>query len=118
MIDDVLVGFEDAVREPIFAHILPDVFDWIELGRFGWQRKDGDILWDSQVVGHVPSCLIHDEDGVGTVGDISGNLDKMLVHGMGIAPWHNESSSLAVPGADRTEDIGGACALVVRCRWP
>lgn len=118
VVDDVFVGFEDAVREPVFTHELPDVFDGIEFGRFRRQGQDGDIFEDQQVVGHVPSCLVHDEDGVRIVGDVSGDLDQMLVHGMGIAPRHDESCGLAVLRADRAEDIGGACALVVRCRWP
>jgi hypothetical protein len=32
MIEDVVIRFEDAVREPIVAHELPDVLDRIELG--------------------------------------------------------------------------------------
>ncbi len=32
IIEDVVVGFEDAVREPVVAHELPDVFDRVELG--------------------------------------------------------------------------------------
>ena len=32
MIEDVVVGFEDAVREPVFAHELPDIFDRVKLG--------------------------------------------------------------------------------------
>jgi len=30
--DDLLVVCEDAVREPVIAHVLPDVFDGIEFG--------------------------------------------------------------------------------------
>ena len=54
----------------------------------------------------MPSGLIHDEDGVGIVRDVAGYLDQVLVHGMSITPWHDESGSLAKPGADRAEDIG------------
>ena len=32
MVEDVVVGFEDAVRQPVVAHELPDVFDRVELG--------------------------------------------------------------------------------------
>jgi hypothetical protein len=37
VIDDIVVGFEDAVREPVVAHILPDIFDRVEFssGHFG-----------------------------------------------------------------------------------
>ena len=31
MIDNLVVGFEDAVGEPVIPHELPDIFDWIEL---------------------------------------------------------------------------------------
>lgn len=31
VVDDVIVGLEDAVRKPIVAHELPDVLDWVEL---------------------------------------------------------------------------------------
>jgi len=31
MIEDVGVGFEYLVGQPVIAHELPDVFDWIEL---------------------------------------------------------------------------------------
>jgi len=44
MIDDLIVGVEDAVGEPIIPLELPDVFDGIELWAFGWQRDDADIL--------------------------------------------------------------------------
>ena len=30
MVDEIVVGFEDAVREPVVAHELPDIFDRIE----------------------------------------------------------------------------------------
>ncbi len=30
--DDLFVVFEDAVGEPVIAHVLPDVFDRIEFG--------------------------------------------------------------------------------------
>ena len=34
-IDDLIIGFEDAVGEPVVPHELPDIFDWIELWTFG-----------------------------------------------------------------------------------
>jgi hypothetical protein len=27
VVDDVVIGFEDAVREPVIAHELPDILD-------------------------------------------------------------------------------------------
>ena len=35
MVDDVVVGFEDAVRQPVVAHELPDVLDGLSSGHLG-----------------------------------------------------------------------------------
>jgi hypothetical protein len=43
VIDEIVVGFEDTVREPVFAHELPDVLDRIELGAFRRQGDNGDV---------------------------------------------------------------------------
>ena len=43
VVDEIIVGFEDTVREPIIAHKLPDVFDRVELGGFRRQGHDGDV---------------------------------------------------------------------------
>ena len=34
MVDEVVVGCEDAIGEPVVAHELPDVFHRVELGEF------------------------------------------------------------------------------------
>jgi hypothetical protein len=34
MTDEIIVGFKDAIGEPVVAEKLPDVFDWIEFGAF------------------------------------------------------------------------------------
>jgi hypothetical protein len=39
VIDDIVVGFEDAVREPVVAHVLPDVFNGIEFREFGGRAR-------------------------------------------------------------------------------
>ena len=47
--DDFLVGFEDLVRELVFAAELPDVLDHVQLQRAGWQRQERDIARDVQL---------------------------------------------------------------------
>jgi hypothetical protein len=32
VVEDVVVGFENPAREPVVAHELPDIFDWVQLG--------------------------------------------------------------------------------------
>ena len=48
VIDDIVVGFEDAVREPVVAHILPDIFDRIEFRALRRQRDNGDVGGNEQ----------------------------------------------------------------------
>ena len=38
MIGEIIIGFKDAVGEPVIAEKLPDVFDWVEFGAFRRQR--------------------------------------------------------------------------------
>jgi hypothetical protein len=58
VIDDIVVGFEDAVRQPVVAHILPDVLDGIEFRGFRREGDDGDIGWNDQSCRQMPSGLI------------------------------------------------------------
>ena len=39
MVDEIIVGFEDAVREPVVTHELPDVLDRIEFRGFRRQSS-------------------------------------------------------------------------------
>jgi len=32
VVEDIAVGGEDPIGEPIFAHELPDILDWVEFG--------------------------------------------------------------------------------------
>ena len=42
MVEEIVVGREDAVREPVVAHESPDVLDGVQLGALGWERHEGD----------------------------------------------------------------------------
>jgi hypothetical protein len=114
MVDEIVVGFEDAVREPVVAHKLPDVFDRIELGAFWRQRNDGDICGHDEAGRQVPASLIDQEDGMGSGRDRFGDLCKMQVHRLAVAGRQDQGRALALLGADRAEDVGGSGTLVAR----
>jgi len=114
MIDDFGVGAKDAVGEPVVPHELPDVLDWIELGTFGWQRDDADIIGHDQRVGHMPSGLIHKQYGMGAGLYSSSDFGKMQVHRFGIAERQDKACALAERRADRAEDVGRCSALIMR----
>ena len=82
LVEDVGVGFEDAVRQPVVAHGLPDIlnrpFDFaqesVELGAFRGQRQQGDVGWDDERTGAMPPRLIEEQDGVSARRDSGGYL--------------------------------------------
>ncbi len=117
MIENLNVGFEDAVGEPIISHELPDVFDGIEFWAFGWQRNDADILGYDECGSHMPPGLIHEQYGMGTRRHVSSDFSKVQVHRVGIAERQDKPCALAQCGADRSEDVGRYGALIIRCRW-
>lgn len=82
VIDDIVVGFEDPVGQPVIAHELPDVFDGVQFRRFRWQRRQRDIVWNFQ---SLPSGLIDDKDRVGCGRNSGGDILEMQVHGFGVA---------------------------------
>jgi len=85
VIDDVVVGGEDPVGEPVVAHELPDVLDRVEFGAFGRQRDDADIGRHDELSGHMPAGLIHQHDRMSTRGDSERYLGEVQRHGFGIA---------------------------------
>ena len=85
MIEEIVVGFEDAVREPVVTHELPDVFDWVELRALWRQRNECDVAWNDKALGHVPTRLVDDQDGMGTGREWLQRSPQGAVHRRGIA---------------------------------
>ncbi len=113
MIDDVVVGFEDAVRQPVVPHELPDVLGRVQFWAFGRQQQKGDVGWDIELVRRVPARLIEQQDGMRSGGDVPCNLLEMQVHREGVALGHDQPGALALFWADRAENVGRGGALIV-----
>jgi hypothetical protein len=118
MVDEVDVGGEHPVREPVVAHELPDVLGGVELRAFRREHDERDVVRNREAGREVPSALVEDKHGVFAGGDLGGDLGEVQVHRLGVAGGQNERGSLAIAGADRAEDIGGSGALIVRRRGP
>jgi len=112
VVDDVVVGLEDAVGKPVLAQVLPDVFDWVELRRARRQpdRRDADRHF--QFRSGVPSGAVEDQDGVGARRDVGGDLVEVELHHVGVGVGKRESGALSLGGADRAKQIGVFVALV------
>lgn len=58
VVEDVGVGCEDAVAEPVATHELPQVLYEVEFGGAGRQRQQCDVSGHSELCGRVPASLI------------------------------------------------------------
>jgi len=54
----------------------------------------------------VPSGLIDDENGMGTLADLGRDFVEMPLHGLGVAAWQNEGGTDTACRADGTEYVG------------
>ena len=117
-VDDVVVGGKDPVRQPVFAHELPDVLDRVEFGALGRQRDDADVVGDLELASGVPSGLIHQDDCMSARRDGKRYLGKVQRHGFGVAEGQDQSGALAAFRADCAEDIGRFCPLILWRRRP
>lgn len=61
MIEDVRVGREDPVGDPVLSHELPDILHGVQLGGLGGQRHQGDIGRHLQLARDVPARLIEQQ---------------------------------------------------------
>ncbi len=85
LIENVVVGFEDAVREPVVAHELPDVLDRIELGRFRRQRQERDVVRDGKLRRDMPPGLIEKNERMRAWCDRKRDFFEMQGHGLAVA---------------------------------
>ena len=74
VVEQVLVGCEHTVGEPIVAHELPEVLDRVQLGALGWQGHEGDVGWHDETMRQVPSSLVKEENSMPVWCDLRGNL--------------------------------------------
>jgi hypothetical protein len=116
VVEQVVMGCEDPVGEPVVAHELPEVLDRVQFGTFGRQRHESDVGGHGEVMRQVPSRLVEDDDGVPTWADLCGNLGQVQGHGFGVAGGQDEGRTLSLLRTDGAEDVGRGGALVAWCR--
>ena len=118
VVEDVVVGCEDPVAEPVVAQVLPDILDRVEF-RGSWrQREQGDVVGHDDVMGDVPSGSVEHQDGMGAGIDGEADLFEVCRHRRGVAARQDEGGALALLGADRLEDVGVFGALILGGRRP
>lgn len=118
MVGDVVVGFEDAVRQPVVAHELPDVFDGFEFRALGGKRDDADVAGHFELAGGMPSGLIHQHDRVRARRNGERYFGQVQRHGFSVAEGQDETDTFIVLRADRAKDVCRLRPLVLGRRRP
>ena len=111
--DDIFVGFEDPVGEPVVAHELPDVLHRVQFWGPWRKGQERDVAWDRELVGGVPAGLIEEEDGMGARCDLGRDFAQMPLHGLSVAAGQDEGGTDTAIGTDGTEDVGRLGSLVM-----
>ena len=96
VVDEVVIAGKDAIGEPVIPHELPDVFLRIQLGTFGWQRDDADVVGNNQPRREVPPGLIEQQHRMAAGRDLRGDRGEMKVHRFCIAPRQDEAGGFAL----------------------
>lgn len=116
--DDVVVVFENPIREPVLAKVLPNVLDRIEFRGAGGQEDRDDVFGHLQFARGVPSGTVHEQNGVCTRCDGAADFRKMLLHGMGVGVGHHQAGTDAAGWTNGAEQVGVLVAQVFQLAWP
>ncbi len=116
MIEDVRVGREDPVGDPVLPQILPDVLDRVEFRRFGGQRQKRHVRWHLQLARDVPARLIEQQHRMRAWRHGLRDLGQMQRHGLGRAARQHQAGGFALSWADRPEDVGRGGSQIPRRR--
>ena len=113
VIEDVAVGGEDSVGDPVLAQELPDVLDGVQLRRLSRKRHEGDVVRDHKFLGLMPARLIHQDKGMRPGCDRLRNLLQVQGHALGRAAGQNQARAFALSRTDGPEDVGRGGPLVL-----
>src|SRR5260221_2786038 len=114
MVEDVSVGCEDAIGEPVVSHELPYVLNRVEFGRPRRQGHQGNVVGHRQLGSRMPTGLVQQQHGMGAWSHGSRDLGQVQFHGLCRAAGKHEAGCLALCRANGTEDVCRAGALVLR----
>ena len=110
--DNGVIMVEDAVGEPVGAHILPDVLHRVQLGRARGQEDRLYVRGHFELAGRMPSRPVHEQHSHRSLGDVARDFVKMELHRLGIGVRQSERCAFSVSRADGAEEIDVLVALV------
>ena len=117
-IDDVVVGVEDAVREPVGADVLPYLLDRVQFRRTGRQEDQRNVLGHAEIAGGVPTGPVEEQHGVASPGDGAGYLLEVKLHGVSVGEGQRQARADAAHRADGAKQIRALVTLIGGLRRP
>src|SRR3954469_793643 len=112
--DEGALVLKPAVREEAFAQVEPDALDRVQLGAVSRQRNRSDVGGDDEVLGAMPSGLVHDQQDLDVGGQGLGEIVKKADHRLGVGFWHDQGEVGAGGRAHGGEKVGGLEAPVTQ----
>lgn len=100
------------------AHVLPDLFDRVQLWGSGRQEYQSHVAGDCEFLGGVPTGPIEDQDAMCAFGNHEADFVEMRLHGLGVGTRHGDGRAHAPARADGAEQVGAAVTLVGGLTWP
>src|SRR5208282_4935737 len=82
---------ESLVRTCLLPKLFPEMFHGVEFRAVWRLRKQAYVLWDPQILGLMPTCLIHLHDDQ-KLAELSGYFLKENIHHVRIGPGEQQSS--------------------------
>jgi len=113
VVDDIVEGFENSVRQPVLPHELPDVFLAVEFGCAWRELQERDVVWNLEGLGAMPPGLIEEENSVSARSDFGCDLIEVKLHSFGVAGRQHEGSAGSAFGTDRPEQVGRLGPLIM-----
>src|SRR5262245_48657409 len=84
VIDDIVEGLENSVRQPVLPHELPDVFLAVEFGCAWRELQERDVVWNLEGLGAMPAGLIEEENSVSARSNFGCDITEVKLHSVGV----------------------------------
>src|SRR4030095_2782727 len=114
VVEDVAVRGEDPVRDPVVAHVLPDVLDRVQLRCLGRERYERAVVGDHKALGLMPARLVHQDKGMRARRHRLRDLGQVQGHARGGAAGEDETHAFPLSRTNRAEAVSRLGSLIFR----
>ena len=90
-LNDIVIGLEDAIGQPVLTQELPNVLDGIEFRCSGWKPDQCDIARNVELSGRVPGSPVHDHGSMSLRRDHGADFIEVVLHGACVGIGHDQT---------------------------